>query len=228
MKYLYLSILFICSLSLTAQNRITGRVVTADNEKVIYRVNIKHLDSGKSITGTFYESNFEIMTDSLGDVEVEISSDGYTGSFIRQNIQPGINNLGEIILYKKAVELQEVVIRAKKSEIEHDGANYTIRNIQGTHIGNAGNLVDMLRWTPGLIVAGADDVKVVGAGEAIVYINERKITSPAELSMLSSTDVSKIEIIREPDARYKNGTKAVVIIYLKKKLKDFLGVTISN
>ncbi len=228
MKYLYLTILCICSLSLAAQNRVTGRVVTADNEKVIYRVNIKHLGSSKSITGTFYESNFEIMTDSLGDAEVEISSDGYTGSFIRQNIQPGINNLGEIILYKKAVELQEVVIRAKKSEIEHDGANYTIRNIQGTHIGDAGNLVDMLRWTPGLIVAGADDVKVVGAGEAIVYINERKITNPAELSMLSSTDVSKIEIIREPDARYKNGTKAVVIIHLKKKLKDFLGVTISN
>lgn len=46
--------------------------------------------------------------------------------------------------------------------------------------------------------------------------------------MISSTDVNKIEIIKDPDARYKNGTNAVVKIYLKKQLKDFLGATVSN
>jgi hypothetical protein len=218
----------ICWFSASAQNGITGKVIAADNENIIYQVNIKYPNSNKSIIGTFYEPNFEIATDSLGDIEMSISSDGYDTSLIQKRLQLGINDIGEIVMYKKAIQLGEVVVRVKKSEIVTNGADYTIRNIQGTHIGDAGNLVDMLKWTPGLIVSDADDVKVAGAGEAIIYINDRKITNRAELSMLSSTDVSKIEVIREPDAQYKSGTNAVVKIYLKKQLKDFLGGVVSN
>lgn len=228
MKYIYLVIVNMLWISASAQNRITGKVNTADNESIIYRVEVESADSTKSLIGSFYKSAFEITLDSLKEIQVSISSDGYETFQTRKTLQSGINDLGEIILYKKAIQLEEVTIRAKKSEIIHDGADYTIRNIQGTHIGDAGNLVDMLKWTPGLIVSDENDITVSGAGAAIIYINDRKITNRSELTMLSSTDVSKIEIIREPDARYKNGTNAVVKIYLKKQLKDFLGAMASN
>lgn len=228
MKYLYLVIVNLLWIPVSAQNKITGKVNAADNEPIIYRIVIESADSTKSLTGSFYEPTFEITLDSLIDIQVNIYSDGYETFQIRKTLQPGINELGEIVLYKKAIQLGEVTIRAKKSEIVHDGADYSIRNIQGTHIGDAGNLVDMLKWTPGLIVSDENDITVVGAGAAIIYINDRRITNRSELAMLSSTDVSKIEIIREPDARYKNGTNAVVKIYLKKQLKDFLGAIASN
>jgi hypothetical protein len=213
---------------ISAQNKIIGKVIAADNKDIIFQVKVEETNLSKAITGSFYNQNFEIASDSLGEIQVIISSDGYDTFQLRKMLQPGINDLGEIVLYKKAVQLGEVVVRTKKSEIVHDGGDYTIRNIQGTHIGDAGNLVDMLKWTPGIIVANENDITVVGAGEAIIYINDRKITNRSELSTLSSTDVSKIEVIKEPDARYKNGTNAVVKIYLKKQLKDFLGVTASN
>lgn len=61
--------------------------------------------------------------------------------------------------------------------------------------------MDMLKWTPGIIVTNESNISVAGAGEPIIYINDRKITDKSELSMLSSTDVNKIEVIKEADAR---------------------------
>lgn len=222
-------IAFLCTtLQITSQNKIVGKVVAADNEDIIYKVKIEYLNSPKVITGSFYEPNFGIVLDSLGKVLLTFNSDGYETYQLQKTLQASTNDLGEIILYKKSVQLQEVVVKAPKSKIEHDGANYTIRNIQGTHIGNAGNLMDMLKWTPGIIVTNGSNISVFGAGTPLIYINDRKITDQSELDALSSTDVNKIEIIKEPDARYKNGTNAVVKIYLKKQLKDYLGATVSN
>lgn len=106
--------------------------------------------------------------------------------------------------------------------------DYTIRNIQGTYLGDAGNLVDMLKWTPGIMVQNDNAISVVGKGSPIIYIDGRKMANKSELLALQSSDVSRIEIIREPDARYKNGTNAVIRIYMKKQLKDFIGINVSN
>ncbi|MDR3118955.1 MAG: hypothetical protein LBU44_06005 [Mediterranea sp.] len=214
-------IAFLCTaLQAISQHKIAGKISAANNEAIIYQVKVEYVHSTKVITGSFYEPYVEIPLDSIGEIVLTVTSGGYETYQARKTLQPSVNDLGEIILYKDIVQLKEVVVKAVKSEIQHDGANYTIRNIRGTHIGDAGNLADMLKWTPGLIVSGADEINVAGAGPAIIYINGRKITNRTELLMLSSTEVSKIEVIREPDARYKNGTNAVVNIYLKKQLKD--------
>lgn len=222
--------LFFLSLAFQAiaQNKITGKVIAADNENIIYRIKVEYADSAKVMTGSFYNPDFEIVVDTLSEVQLTISSDGYETYQIQKTLQSPITDFGEITLFKKSVQLQEVVVKAKKSEVEYDGMNYTIRNVQGTHIGDAGNLADMLKWTPGIIVTNESDISVIGAGEPIIYINDRKIKDKSELLMISSTDVNKIEIIKDPDARYKNGTNAVVKIYLKKQFKDFLGATASN
>lgn len=229
MNRLYFILIFLCfGFYISAQNTITGKVIAADNENIIYRLYIEYVNSTKTMTGSFYTPNFEIVVDSLGDAILTIASDGYETYQIQKELQTSINNLGEITLYKKSVQLEEVVVKAKKSEIVYNGTDYTIRNIQGTHIGDAGNLVDILKWTPGIIVKNGSDISVAGAGTPIIYINDRKIIDQSELSMLSSTDVSKIEVIKEPDARYKNGTNSVVKIYLKKQIKDYFGAMISN
>ncbi len=217
----------LCSPSF-AQNKIIGKVMAADKENIIYQIKVESTDSTKVMTGSFYKPHFEVAVDSIKEVRLTVSSDGYETYQIQRTLQYPVTDMGEITLFKKSVQLGEVVVNAKKSEIEYDGMNYTIRNVQGTHIGDAGNLADMLKWTPGIIVTNESDISVIGAGEPIIYINDRKIKDKSELLMISSTDVNKIEIIKDPDARYKNGTNAVVKIYLKKQLKDFLGATVSN
>ncbi len=217
----------LCSPSF-AQNKIIGKVMGADKENIIYQIKVESTDSTKVMTGSFYKPHFEVAVDSIKEVRLTVSSDGYETYQIQRTLQYPVTDMGEITLFKKSVQLGEVVVKAKKSEIEYDGMNYTIRNVQGTHIGDAGNLADMLKWTPGIIVTNESDISVIGAGEPIIYINDRKIKDKSELLMISSADVNKIEIIKDPDARYKNGTNAVVKICLKKQLKDFFGATVNN
>lgn len=116
--------------------------------------------------------------------------------------------------------------KAKKINIRRDGRDYTISNIQGTHLGNAGNLVDMLKWTPGITVSrnGQEETfNVFGRGEADVYVNGRKVKTSAELRGQKSNLVTKIEIIRDPDVQYSGSTKAVIRISTRRPVEDYMG-----
>lgn len=193
-----------------------------------YQVKVEYIGSVKTMTETFCNPNFEIITDSIGKIRLTVSSNGYESYQTQKVMQSHITDLGEIILFKKSVQLGEVVVCAPKINIKQDGMDYTIRNIQDTYLGDAGNLMDMLKWTPGIMVQNDNSILVVGKGSPVIYIDDRKIQNKSELLSLQSSDVSRIDIIREPDVRYKNGTDAVIRIYMRKHLKDYVGGNVSN
>jgi hypothetical protein len=227
-KYLISFIISLLYIPLFAQNKIAGKILAEDNKDIIYKIVVEYVNSTQTMTESFYNSDFEMNIDSIGKIQLSIYSSGYETYKIQKTLRSTINNLGTITLSPKTIQLGEVIVKAHKIDIEYDGSNYTIRNVQGTHIGNAGNLLDMLKWTPGVVVTNQSDISVVGSGDPIIYINNRKIIDKAELYTISSTDVNKIDIIKEPNAQYKNGTNAVIKIYLKKQLKNHLGVIIGN
>ena len=125
-----------------------------------------------------------------------------------------------------SVELQELTVEAPKAVIRREGMNYTISNLSGTFLADAGSLIDMLRWTPGLVVNDENDIKTSdnkSMGE--IYIDERKVTDRNLLLTLMSNQVSKVEIIRDLSARYSGPT---IKITLKKGLKDYLGLSVGS
>ena len=161
---------------------------------------------------------------------MKITSLGYDSYSTRVNLEEGkVCDLGTVKLTKNSKKLGEVVVTGKKINVRRDGPDYTISNIQGTHLGNAGSLMDMLTWTQGVIVNQIDkSIDVVGAGSPIIYINNKKVQNKSELDILQSSMVSKIEIIRAPGAEYNSSTAAVIKITTFKPLKDYLGVTLTN
>lgn len=232
LKKLCLSLILptVC-LPLAAQNRITGKVTASDKDSIVYNVNVKYPRSGRQTNGTFCTSQFQIPVDSIGLVTITVSSLSYDPVRFELHLQQGDNRMKNIVLAKNAIQLNEVKVRAKKINIERNGADFTIRNIQGTHLGEAGTLIDMLEWTPGVLVThigDEDHVSVIGKGSPEIYINNRKIKDYSELRGLRSEDVSRIEIIRDPDASYKIGTTSAIRIYLKPSLKDHLGGSLTN
>lgn len=207
-----------------------GEVYISDSEYVIYKVTVEGDLSKTKLSGTFSTPKFEIPMDSTGTFNVIITADGCTPVekqiYISNNSE---NNIGNVILKRSmSVNLKEVTVTAKRVQIQRDGMNYTIRNIQGTHLGDAGNLMDMLKWTPGIIVKMDEDISVIGKGTPVIYVNDRKIADKSELLGLQSTDVNRIEIIRDPGARYSTNTNSVIKIYLRRPLKDFLGASVNN
>lgn len=178
-----------------------------------------------NVESTFYESTFNVSILEKGRYTFEIFQNNKVVYNDSLTIAGTDINLGDIHPLK-TVDIKEVEVRAKKIDIHHRGRNYTITNIQGTHIGDAGNLVDMLKWTPGVTVSRSgqeEQFDVIGGGKAIVYVNGRKVNTSAELRGQQSNLVTKIEIIRQPDVQYKAGTQAVIRITMRKPIKDYLG-----
>lgn len=201
-QLLFISGLLFMALQALAQNRITGKVLASDNEAIIYRIGVSYNDSIQNITGSFYESDFAFEIDSLCKAWVTIESEGYESIKIEKELQAGLNEIGEIILYKKAVELEEVVVKAEGPSISRDGGNYLIQNIHNSQIGQAGNFLDMLKFTPGVMVTNGTDITVLGEGKPVIYINGREVKNLEELRAYQSTNASSIEVIRQPDAQY--------------------------
>ncbi len=127
------------------------------------------------------------------------------------------------------VLLQEVSVIAPKAVIHRDGLNYSISNLSGTHIGEAGTLYDMLGWTPGIVTYDINNIKAGGSmSVGTIYINEQKVADRNILLSIPSSQVSKIEVIRDLGVRYSAESGAVIKITLKKQLKDYIGVSVTN
>lgn len=123
--------------------------------------------------------------------------------------------------------LNEVVVSAKKVNIKEDGLNYTISNIQGSDLSNAGTMLDMMAWVPGLTLDASNNIQVFGvSGNPLVYINGIKMTDKSKLELLSSNTVRKIEVIRAPGAEYPSGTTSVIRITTAIPLKDIVNANL--
>lgn len=182
------------------------------------------------VESTFYEPSFNISTGNKGRCTFKIMQQGkvvYVDSLVLADTTISLGDIKPM----KTVEIAEVEVKAKKINIRRDGRDYTISNIQGTHLGNAGNLVDMLKWTPGVTVSRneqEESFNVLGRGEADVYVNGRKVKTSAELRGQKSNLVTKIEIIRDPDVQYSGNTNAVIRITTRRPVEDYLGASLYN
>ena len=229
-KLYYVTFSFLIMLILPLSAKATKLKGTfADVGEVIYTVTIEPQDSlYKKIIYTGFGENINLEFQNIqGNVTVQIDIQGYTQIHKTFSIQEPqqIIDLGRIIL-EKSVNLQEVVIKAEK--ISRNGNNYTIRNIQMSKIGQAGDFFDMLKFTPGVIVRGGNEISVLGKGTPKIYINGREVKNQEELYAYQSTDVSSIEVIRQPDASYDASTSCVIRINTKERYKEYMGLNVSN
>lgn len=136
--------------------------------------------------------------------------------------------IGTIKMEPEIIRLQETFVTAPRMQVARDGTNYTIYSLGGTIMGNAGNALDLLRWAPGIMVDAGDAISVIGRSSTEVYINERRITNRYELRALSSQDIKRIEVIRDPDAQYASTANAVIKLYTHSSIKNHLGASLTD
>ena len=136
--------------------------------------------------------------------------------------------IGTIKMEPEIIRLQEALVTAPRMQVERDGTNYTIYSLGGTIMGNAGNALDLLRWAPGIMVDARDDISVIGRSSAEVYVNDRRVTNRSELRALSSQDIKRVEVIRDPDAQYASTADAVIKLYTHSSIKNHLGASLTD
>lgn len=231
MARFYSTIVLMIICNIIANASIIKGFILNDDPDIIYTVHVNSVDSTNRNVAVFsgIDRNINVsIKDISGNIKVVLKCLGYADweKEITDINSSSILNLGNIQLEPKSHMLDEVVVRAPKLSVEHDGADYTIRSLSGTIMGNSANGIDMLRWTPGVIVDNNDVISVIGKGSSEIYINDKKVMNNSELRALSPSNVSKIEIIREPDAKYSSQTESVIKIYTKKPIKDYLAASL--
>lgn len=214
-------LLFFCIIEtvMRLQAQIHGKVVDDQSQPLPYaNVVLLSLPDSAFVTGTVSdESGSFTLKANPTDLLLRVSSIGYTT--IYNKVEK--SDLGTIQLLPDAQLLGEVVVKGDLPKVQLKG-DAQVTNVQGTILEKAGTGNDLLSKLPG-VSAEEGTVNVFGSGAAEIYINGRKMRNASELDQLSSDNVKRVEVVRNPGARYDATVKAVVRIYTKKAQGEGFG-----
>ena len=188
-----------------------GRVLDEKGEPMPYvNVVLLSLPDSAFVQGAMTDEQgmFKIVTDIKHGL-FKVTSVGYQTLYINAG-----NDL-TIQMKEDTQLLKEVVVKGQmpKTHVKGDAMRTTVA---GTILEKAGTVSDALSKIPSLEAERDGGVKVLGRGDAEVYINGRRVQDMKELSRLRSDQIQHVDVVQNPGARYAASVKAVVRITLKK------------
>ena len=189
----------------------SGKVIDEKGQPVAFvNVVLLSLPDSAFVQGAVSDEQgaFHIVTNA-SDGLLKLSCVGYETLFVK-----AANDL-TITMKEDAQMLGEVVVKSQlpKTLVKGDAMRTTVA---GTILEKAGTVNDALSKIPSLEAERDGGVKVLGRGDAEVYINGRRVQDNSELSRLRSDQIQHVDVVQNPGARYAASTKAVVRITLKK------------
>jgi len=204
------------TMSMTAKTQDWGgRVIDEKGEPMPYvNVVLLSLPDSAFVQGAMTDMDgvFKIVTDVNAGL-FKVTSVGYQTLYI--NAGEGLT----IQMKEDTQLLSEVVVKGQlpKTQVKGDAMRTTVA---GTILETAGTMSDALSKIPSLEAEREGGVKVLGRGDAEVYINGRRVQDMKELSRLRSDQIQYVDVVQNPGARYAASVKAVVRITLKKAQGD--------
>ncbi len=148
--------------------------------------------------------------------------------FVVQEGQTGMQ-VEDLRYAETAVELKTVEISAVKPVIEFKNGN-TILNVDNTALAAGNNAYDLLTKAPGVSIDNNNNISIQGKQGVKVMIDGRMQQLSNEqlanlLKSMSAEGIDKIEIMKNPGAKYDaEGTSGIIQIKTKKaKLSGFNG-----
>ena len=215
----FLCACLLATLALQAQT-LTGKLLDEKNQPLPYaNIVLLSLPDSAFVTGSVSaEDGTFRLNAACNNRLIRISSIGYATLYKECTGQ----DLGTLQLQPDAQMLGEVVVKADLPKVRLKG-DAQVTTVQGSILEKAGTAGDLLNKLPGV---SADDgaVNVFGSGTAEIYINGRKMRDASELDQLESDNIRRVEVVRNPGARYDAEVKAVVRIYTKRPQGEGFGV----
>ena len=192
-----------------------GRVIDEKGDPMPYvNVVLLSLPDSTFVQGAMTDEQgmFKIVTNASEGL-FKVTSVGYETIYVAAG-----NNL-TIQMKEDTKLLKEVVVKGQlpKTHAKGDAMRTTVA---GTILEKAGTVSDALGKIPSLETERGGSVKVLGRGDAEVYINGRRVQDMNELARLRSDQILHVDVVQNPGARYAASTKAVVRITLKKAQGD--------
>jgi outer membrane receptor protein involved in Fe transport len=230
------SILFIGSYNIAwSQNEgiiVSGQVLNKTSGEPVEFASVALLDkvSKKPLTGATADilGNFEIET-GVQSFWVLLSSIGYEDLIVKTiTIKEGKVDLGQIKLAETNGLLEEVVVRAEKSQTEFH-LDKRVFNV-GKDLSTTGaSALEILNNVPSVNVSIEGVISLRGSSGVQILINGKpSVLATGEgnaLGTITADMIEKIEVITNPSAKYDaEGTAGIINIVIKKdERKGFNG-----
>lgn len=167
---------------------------------------------------------FEIKDLPTGNYKLEVSFIGYSNYTANIKLEKAMN-IGTIILKEKAQTIKDVVITAKMVNRFADRKEYKLTNQDKEQYSNA---LSAMEFLPKIQVLDQDVSSV--DGKAVKILINGVPSTPTDLSIISSSNIVKIDYYTHPPVQYSNmGLGAVINVVTKKnEYGGILGINTQN
>ncbi len=220
--------LFFTSNTVFAIASITGKVVDG-TDKPLVSANVILLDETGSVliksTLTDESGSFELNEITTGKYVLKVTMLGYKEySKEEVTVKEEEVSLGTLSLLAKSNKMKEVTIRSKKPLIEVY-ADKLVVNVENSIINAGSSAMEILSRSPDVNVDNNDNISIKGRQGVNVMIDGKQMAiSGTDLANLlkgmPSSNISKIEVISNPGAKYDAAGTAGIINIITKKDKS--------
>lgn len=229
MKVYTLLLCFFCSI-LIAQGQdkditVKGKVLEGNSRQPIEfaTVFIADPESGGAIIGTTtdLDGHFQIKN-STSPFYLEIRFIGFESQKITGlQLDNQVLDLGEILLYEDAQQLDEITVRAEKSTTEFK-LDKRVFNVGKDLSSTGASVLEVLNNVPSVNVNIEGDISLRGSSGVQILINGKPSVLASEqgnaLGSITAEMIDKIEVITNPSAKYDaEGTSGIINIVIKKE-----------
>jgi outer membrane receptor protein involved in Fe transport len=215
--------------------KVRGILIEAQNKQPVEFANVvmRELATETLITGetSAHDGSFEMETTATG-FSLEISFIGYKTKTITEfNKNNGIIDLGEIMLTLDSETLDEVIVRAEKSQTEFK-LDKRVFNVGKDLSSTGASVLEVLNNVPSVTVNIEGAISLRGSSGVQILINGKPSVLASEqgnaLGSITADMIDRIEVITNPSAKYEaEGTSGIINIIMKKNEKRGINGSLS-
>jgi len=194
---------------------IINAVITVLNANDSVKVSAAETD----VTGSF---KFESLP--FGDYRLEVTMIGYNSAVVRGITLSKENpdySIKSISLSQGITETEEILVEGEKSAIEFQ-ADRKVFNVENQPITQGGSAIDVLKNIPSISVDNDGNVSLRGSTNVKITVDGKPFGLQGQnrstiLDQIPANQISSIELITNPGAKFDaEGTSGVINIILKK------------
>ena len=205
-----------------ASTKLTGRIVDEKGLPLSFAtISLLSVADSSFITGGVSNENGDFVVPcQIKQVIAKVTSIGYKTITRKATV----GQMGNITMQPETYTVKGVVVKGSVPHYKKTTEGISTA-VEGSVLSQLGTAEDVLHHIPGITKNEKENrIEVLGKGEPIIYINERKMHGIGELTQLKSTDIKNIEIITTPGAKYDATVNAVVKIQTVRKAGDGFSV----
>lgn len=216
--------LSICLCTSAVAQSLSGKIQDKEKASLAYvTVSAKSQSDTTQMYGGISDDNGKYRIQlPIGNYKVEYRFLGYKSQERVVSVK-GDAVLPDIVMEEDIHQMKEVNVIANRITRKPD--RFEI-NMQNSPLSKGKNIEQVLTYLPGVSTVGG--VSINGRSGTLVYIDNRKVTNPLELSTLRAENIKSVEVI--PMAGSEYGTEAtggVLKITMKKQESGFTGTLLN-